>query len=233
MNHMRRRVTTVVGAVALVAPLLVVSDVAHAAVAASRTQRTVAEPAAVTVQMIHFTFDPPTITIPAGSTVTWTYNESATDPQPGCESPEFQLVPALACPGHSTTAVDVGPDGAPLWDSGVHRADGFPYSRTFTTPGTYSYYCVVHGGPHPNNPLTHMDGTIIVTAANGSPAAEASPPEAAGDAAGDGAATGTQVSAAVESAGQLPVTGGGSPVVLAAALLLIGVAALSVRRRAR
>ncbi|MBA3652892.1 MAG: hypothetical protein H0W70_01710 [Actinobacteria bacterium] len=122
--------------------------------------------AAAVVKMIHFTFDPATTTIAAGTTVTWTYAESATDPMPGCESPQFQLVSAAKCPGHSTTSVTAGPDGQPLWDSGVHRADGFPFSHTFTTPGTYAYFCTIHGGSSPNNPLTAMNGTIVVTAAN-------------------------------------------------------------------
>ncbi len=144
--------------VVLAVPALVGSGVARAA-------ENAAAPQPATVKMIRFTFDPPTVTIPAGSTVTWTYDESASDPQPGCESPAFRLVDAVACPGHSTTAAGLGPGGTPLWDSGVHRADGFPYSRTFTEPGTYPYYCTVHGGPNPNNPLTQMNGTIIVTAA--------------------------------------------------------------------
>ena len=177
-----------------------------------------------TVKMIHFTFDPATITIPAGSTVTWTYDEDPADPQPGCESPEFRLVPALTCPGHSTTAVQLGADGAPLWDSGVHRADGFPYSHTFTTPGTYAYYCVVHGGPNPNNPLTHMDGTIVVTAA--------AIPAASADVANTAAATGAEVAGETQSADELPVTGGKVPLGTGAAIVLASLGALSLRRRA-
>ena len=117
-----------------------------------------------TVGMESFAFSPATVTIHAGDTVTWAYNEKPTDV--GCENPVFHLVPAATCPGHSTTATTNGPDGKPLWDSGVHRASGFPYSHTFLTPGTYHYICVVHGGAHANNPVTHMEGDIVVQAAS-------------------------------------------------------------------
>jgi len=122
-------------------------------------------PAAVSVSMKDFKFMPASIQVRAGGAVTWTYDESRTDPMPNCET--FQPF----CPGHSTTSLDNGPDGKPLWDSGVHRASGFPFSHTFATPGTYHYYCTVHGGPHPNNPITHMDGVVEVlpAAAGGSP----------------------------------------------------------------
>ena len=115
-----------------------------------------AQPAPETnkVSMKDFTFMPATVTIKAGTTLTWTYDEVATDPM-GCEAPQFQIPGApVSCPGHSTTAVDAGSQNGHLWDSGVHRASGFPFSYTFTKPGTYKYYCSVHGGPTPNNPIT-------------------------------------------------------------------------------
>ena len=122
-------------------------------------------PEAVKVSMKDFAFSPPRVTVKAGTTVTWTYDEVATDLM-GCEAPEFQLPGApVSCPGHSTTAVDKGLDGKPLWDSGVHRASGFPFSFTFTKPGTYHYICVVHGGANKNNPITNMEGDIVVEAA--------------------------------------------------------------------
>ena len=121
-----------------------------------------AAPAPTKVSMKDFAFAPATVTIKAGTTVTWTYDESPTDPA-GCEGPEFQAgIPNASCPGHSTTAVDKARNGKPLWDSGVHRASGFPFSFTFSRPGTNRYYCTVHGGAHLNNPVTHMDATVIV-----------------------------------------------------------------------
>jgi plastocyanin len=180
-----------------------------------------------TVKMIHFTFDPPTVTITAGSTVTWTYDETATDLQLGCESAPFRLVPAVSCPGHSTTAAGLGADGKPLWDSGVHRADGFPYSHTFTKPGTYAYYCTVHGGPNPNNPLTQMNGTVVVVAA---PATAVS---TSGGTTAPSTATSGPATGAAAASGSLPVTGGTSRLALGAASTLGGLAALGLRRRAR
>src|SRR5690349_11739140 len=43
---------------------------------------------------------PPPIKV--GTTVTWTYDESATDPMPNCETPGL----SMACPGHTATAMD-------------------------------------------------------------------------------------------------------------------------------
>jgi plastocyanin len=165
----------------------------------------------VKVSMKSFAFSPATVHVPAGGTVTWTYDETSTDL--GCESPVFQTPLPVNCPGHSTTAVDKGPDGKPLWDSGVHRADGFPYSHVFTKPGTYHYICVVHGGANANNPLTHMEGDIIVDAASAPTPAPSPTPGQSGTVLGEA----------------LPRTGGSAPVgagltVLAAGLLLSGLA---------
>lgn len=129
--------------------------------------------ATVTVQMHEFKFvlangsdnASTPLTITAGDTVTWAWNESATDPMPNCDSPTFQPPLPVSCPGHTTTETS----GTPLWDSPLCTPpDGkpvCPYSVTLNTPGTYKYYCRIHGGTSPNNPLTHMDGTIVVQAA--------------------------------------------------------------------
>ena len=160
-------------------------------------------PPATKVSMKDFAYMPATVTVGAGTTVTWTYDESASDPMPNCESPQFRDPSPVTCPGHSVTSVDH------LFDTGVHRADGFPFSYTFSTPGTYKYYCTVHGGPNPNNPLTHMDGTIVVTAAAGQPAGSpSSSPSAPPPAAGGGST--------------LPLTGGRPLTVLGGLLLLAG-----------
>jgi plastocyanin len=174
--------------------------------------------------MKSFAFSPASVHVAAGGTVTWTYDEAATDV--GCESPVFQTVPGVMCPGHSTTAVDKGADGKLLWDSGVHRAGGFPYSRVFTKPGTYHYICTVHGGANANNPLTHMEGDIVVDAA------AAPAPVASGAGSGSGGPAVTTPPPATVLAQVLARTGGGAPIgtgmaVLALGLLLAGV----VRRR--
>jgi plastocyanin len=164
-----------------------------------------AAPGAVRVSMKDFLFAPATLTIHAGQAVTWTYDESASDLTPNCETVALQIPGSpVTCPGHSTTANAVGPNGKPLWDSGVHRAAGFPYSVRFTTPGTYAYHCTVHGGAHPNNPVTHMNGTIVVLPAAAAPAtpAPSPPPASAG-----GAPSSPAGSASPAAPATLPKTG--------------------------
>ena len=66
-------------------------------------------------------FTPQNVTIHVGDTVQWTWAGS----------------------GHSSTSGTPGnPDG--LWDSGVQNS-GFVFSHTFTTAGTFNYFCSPHG----------------------------------------------------------------------------------------
>lgn len=188
----RRAATALAGATLALSGLLTLAGGAQPVRAAST----------VDVSMRSFAFMPASVTVHAGDTVTWTYDEKPTDI--GCENPIFHVVPSVSCPGHSTTSTANGPDGRPLWDSGVHRAAGFPYSRTFTVPGTYPYYCIVHGGPHPNNPVTHMNGTIVVLAAATTPASPAPVAPVTGS-------TGAPAQAAPSTLGA-PDTGAGLPV---------------------
>ncbi len=110
-----------------------------------------AAPAPVAASAKDNVFDPQTITIPAGTTVTWT-NSGA--------------VP------HTVTADDK------KFDSGLLNP-GQSFSQTFDTPGTYGFYCTLHGAPG-----TGMFGTIVVT-----PAAAATPvPASSGAASGPSAA---------------------------------------------
>jgi plastocyanin len=73
-----------------------------------------------------FVYDSAEITVPVGTTVTWTNNDPV---------------------AHTVTDVDL------LWDSGLFE-QGYTFSKTFTEPGTYSYYCI----PHPM-----MIGKVVVT----------------------------------------------------------------------
>jgi plastocyanin len=73
-----------------------------------------ASPVAIKIQ--GFAFDPPSITVKAGTTVQWTNEDSAS---------------------HSVTS-DTG-----IWDSG-NFANGESFTRVFDTPGTYAYHCGVH-----------------------------------------------------------------------------------------
>jgi plastocyanin len=69
------------------------------------------------VKIDNFSFGPATITIPAGSTVTWTNNDD---------------VP------HVVTS-----DDNKMFKSKALDTDD-RFSFTFTKPGTYSYYCAIH-----------------------------------------------------------------------------------------
>lgn len=61
-------------------------------------------------------FNPKTITVVANTTITWTNKDAI---------------------GHTVTS------NTSLFDSGLIGANG-TYTHTFTTAGTFSYYCVVH-----------------------------------------------------------------------------------------
>jgi plastocyanin len=79
-----------------------------------------ATPAAdgVTIPIANYAFGDGTLTIPAGTTVTWINNDED---------------------GHTTTS-DTG-----LWDSG-ELASGTTFAFTFADPGTYPYSCLDHPG---------------------------------------------------------------------------------------
>src|SRR5689334_21912280 len=84
----------------------------------------------VAVKIDNFTFGPQEVKIKAGTTVTWTNGDD---------------IP------HTV----VSPNN---FRSKVMDTDG-TFSFTFTTPGTYKYFCSLH---------PHMTGTIVVEAATGS-----------------------------------------------------------------
>jgi amicyanin len=63
-----------------------------------------------------FVYDSAEITVPVGTTVTWTNNDPV---------------------AHTVTDVNQA------WDSGLFD-QGYTYSMTFTEPGTYDYYCIPH-----------------------------------------------------------------------------------------
>ena len=79
-------------------------------------------------------FSPGGITISAGDTVQWNWTGSSQ---------------------HSVTADDSS------FDSGIHVGPAATFSRQFNTPGTFAYFCQIHGAPGGNG----MSGTINVLAA--------------------------------------------------------------------
>jgi len=91
----------------------------------------------VSVNIMSFKFDPTPLVIPVGTTVVWTNQDSAP---------------------HTATS---DPGSAFVFDTGMlHKGESGKI--TFTTVGTFTYFCTVH----PN-----MHGTVTVTAAGASPAA--------------------------------------------------------------
>ncbi len=95
--------------------------------------------AAVTIS--GFAFSPASLTITAGTTVTWTNQDSAT---------------------HTATA----DDGS--WDTG-DIAQGASASVTFDTPGTYTYHCTIHPNMVATITVTEAAGAPAPTEAPGQP----------------------------------------------------------------
>ncbi len=87
------------------------------------------------ISIDNFTFSPPRLTVKAGTTVTWTNKDD--------------IPHGIASSNNAFTR-------SPAFDT-----DG-KFSFTFTTPGTYQYFCYIH---------PHMVGTIVVETATGSNAA--------------------------------------------------------------
>jgi len=83
------------------------------------------------VSIDNFTFGPQILTVKAGTTVTWTNKDDI-------------------------------PHGIASTNNGFAKSRALDtddsYSFTFTTPGTYQYFCYIH---------PHMTGTIVVEAASG------------------------------------------------------------------
>jgi plastocyanin len=84
------------------------------------------------VSIDNFTFTPAKLTVKAGTTITWTNQDD---------------IP------HGIAASD----NAFTRSKALDTNDSFSF--TFTTPGTYQYFCYIH---------PHMVGTVVVEAATGS-----------------------------------------------------------------
>jgi plastocyanin len=107
MTHARR-----FGSLRIVAALMLVALAAVVSLGSPGTARAQDS----SVDIVDFAFNPSSITVEAGSTVTWTNSGDAP---------------------HTVTA----DDGA--FDSG-ELANGETFSFTFDEPGTYSYHCDIH-----------------------------------------------------------------------------------------
>lgn len=112
-----------------------VEEAAEPAAEAAPTEAPPAEAAApepVTIEMANFAYVPNEITVAAGTAVTWINKDSG--------------------PRHSATASDGS------FDTGLFD-EGNTATVTFDTPGTYVYYCLLHGSPDGSG----MAATITVT----------------------------------------------------------------------
>jgi trimeric autotransporter adhesin len=96
--------------------------------------------ATVTVDVVNFAFSPKAVSINVGDTIHWVWDANF----------------------HSTTSVS---GIAEQWDSGVHDTP-FTFDHTFTTVGSFAYYCVIHGFDNGDGTAGGMSGTITV---NGAP----------------------------------------------------------------
>jgi plastocyanin len=90
------------------------------AVAPTAGDDAAAQSGAVAVTAVDNSFKGETVTVTAGSTITWT-NAGRND--------------------HNIKTVDAGEFGV---DATAFKP-GSTYAATFTTPGTYHYYCSIHG----------------------------------------------------------------------------------------
>ncbi len=88
----------------------------------------------VMVSIQNIAFNPNTITVRVGTTVMWMNNETS------------------AIPHTVTSGTPSAPSG--MFDSGTLNP-GQSFQFTFTTPGTFAYYCRIHGAA--------MTGTVTVT----------------------------------------------------------------------
>ncbi len=86
------------------------------------------------VKIDNFAFSPQRVTVKAGTTVTWTNDD------------DIPHTVAASTKAFKSNALDTNDK----------------FSFTFTTPGTYEYFCSLH---------PHMTGAIVVEAATGSNAA--------------------------------------------------------------
>ncbi len=99
-------------------------------------------------------FYPATLTIDAGDTVVWTF------PSKGEPHTVTLLGPRTSPPPPTDPSAPV-PAGGSTYDGSTYTSSGFllgnkSYSLTFTKPGVYKFYCLLHRG---------MMGQIVVQAA--------------------------------------------------------------------
>jgi plastocyanin len=163
-----------------------------------------ADDATVTLQSN--AFSPREVTITAGETVTWVHEDDGVPHSVSADGGSFDSHPT--CPPVCMTA-------------------GHTFARTFGTPGTFAYYCRVHGGPGGQG----MAGVVtVVPPVQQDTTTTAAPPTSASNSAADST---DDTEAAPEP---LPRTGLDITVPIGAAFVLVAagaVATAGARRRRR
>ena len=82
---------------------------------------------------------------------------------------------------HTTTACGAScasPTGSPLWDSGIVQGGGASFSFTFTEPGAYLYYCLLHGSAQQGRIVVRAPVPTATEAVDGTPGAAPATPAA-------------------------------------------------------
>jgi len=97
-------------------------------------------PPANLVTLTNQTFSPSTITVAAGSTVNWKWND--------CSGGDGYGGGYTNCVMHNVTFDDATGIASTTQDQGT-------FSRTFATKGTYKYHCSIHGA-------MGMTGEVVV-----------------------------------------------------------------------
>ncbi len=93
---------------------------------------------------------PASITINAGDSLTWKY--------PAGEPHTVTFLGPKTAPPAPNDPTDAAPAGGTSYDGSAYTSSGFllggqTYTLTFPKAGTYTYYCLIHGG---------MSGTVVV-----------------------------------------------------------------------
>ena len=105
-----------------------------------------------------YCYGPEAVSVPVGTAVTWSNQSGVGHTATACTASVCSGAPAST--GSNTFAVSIG------------AANGSSGAFTFTSPGTYTYYCSIHG-------YAAMHATITVTAATGGPTPTPTPSSSA------------------------------------------------------
>ena len=95
-----------------------------------------------TVTLVDSSFNPATITVKAGQTVTWQWSTSCTDTTGG-----YGYGSGSPCITHQIQFDDGSGTQSPKQEQGT-------FNRTFSAAGTFKYHCTIHGG--------YMTGQVVV-----------------------------------------------------------------------